>query len=258
MPRAASTVRTARPTLEHEGRLRESVGAQCIAGIDEAGRGPLAGPVVAAAVVLPVGFAHRHLHDSKKLSPARRAALYRELTTDLDIYWACAALDSADIDRLNILRATHEAMRRALLALPIRPDHALIDGLPVHPFPVPHTALVEGDALSLSIAAASVIAKVTRDRMMEEFDARFPAYGFSRHKGYPTSRHLAILARDGPCPIHRYSFRPVAEPHLAFAAYGSAAAAGLARRKGGGEVSPNLGLQGALPAFPPAGSQGGD
>ncbi len=256
MPRAASPSRPARPTLEHETRLREAGTAQIIAGIDEAGRGPLAGPVVAAAVILPDNFRHRHLHDSKKLTPARRQEIYRELTTSLDVVWACAALDAGEVDRLNILRATHEAMRRAFLALDRRADHALIDGLPVHPFPVAHTALVEGDALSLSIAAASVIAKVTRDRMMDEFDRQFPAYGFSRHKGYSTSRHLAILARDGPCPIHRYSFRPVAEPHLAFAAYGSEAAAGLGRRKGGGEVSAALGLPGALPTVPPAGPQG--
>ena len=255
MPRAASTVRTERPHLQHETRLRAESGGgiQIIVGIDEAGRGPLAGPVVAAAVVLPVDFTHRHLHDSKKLTPARRASIYRELTTDPAVSWTCAALEPAEIDRLNILRATHEAMRRALLALPVRPDHALIDGLPVQPFPVPHTALVEGDAISLSIAAASVVAKVTRDRIMEEWDARFPAYGFSRHKGYSTSQHLAILARDGPCPIHRYSFRPVAEPHLAFAAYGTPSAAGLARRKGGGEVPPTLGLQGALPPLPAEG-----
>ena len=220
--------------------------ARVIAGIDEAGRGPLAGPVVAAAVVLPDGFTHRHLHDSKKLSPARRQAIYRELTTSPAVVWACAALDACEVDRLNVLRATHEAMRRAVAGLSLRPDHALIDGLPVHPFPVPHTAIVEGDAISLSIAAASVIAKVTRDRMMEELDARFPAYGFSRHKGYATSQHLAILARDGPCPIHRYSFRPVAQPLLAFAAHGSAASSGLGRRDRGGPVPPAGGLQGAL------------
>ena len=109
-------------------------------------------------------------------------------------------------------------MRRALRSLARPATHALIDGLPVHPFPVPQTALVGGDAISLSIAAASVIAKVTRDRLMEAFDGQYPGYGFSRHKGYATSQHLAILARHGPCPIHRYSFRPVAQPRFAFAA----------------------------------------
>ena len=134
--------------------------------------------------------------------------------------WACAALDAGEVDRLNVLRAAHEAMRRAVLALALRPDHALIDGLPVHPFPIPHTAIVRGDGISLSIAAASVIAKVTRDRMMEGFGVQYPAYGFSRHKGYSTSRHLAILARDGPCPIHRRTFHPVAQTVLARAAGG--------------------------------------
>ncbi len=256
MPPAESPIRPDRPHLEHETRLRKSGGARVIAGIDEAGRGPLAGPVVAAAVVLPEGLEHRHLHDSKKLTPRRRQAIYRELTTAPDILWSCAALDAGDVDRLNILRATHEAMRRAVLGLACQPDHALIDGLPVHPFPIPHTAIVDGDSISLSIAAASVIAKVTRDRMMEAFDAQFPAYGFSRHKGYPTCQHLAILARDGPCPIHRYSFRPVAEPHLAFAAYGSAASAGLGRRKGSRQVPATVGLQGALPPVPPARPEG--
>ena len=207
---------SARPTLEHERRLRET-GCRIVVGIDEAGRGPLAGPVVAAAVVLPEGFAHSWLNDSKKLSSARRARVCGELTSDPAVLWACAVIEPAEIDRINILRATHEAMRRAFAALGPRPDHALIDGLPVHPFPAPQTALVEGDTLSLSVAAASVIAKVTRDRLMVEYDARYPAYGFASHKGYPTSRHLAILARDGPCPIHRYSFRPVGQPFLPFA-----------------------------------------
>ena len=246
MPSAASPVRSARPTLEHETRLRASGEATVIVGVDEAGRGPLAGPVVAAAVILPTNFRHRHLHDSKKLTAARRATIYRELTTDLEVVWACSVLDSSEVDRLNILRATHEAMRRAVLGLDRRPDHALIDGLPVHPFPIPHTAVVGGDAASLSIAAASVIAKVTRDRLMDELDARYPAYGFSRHKGYATSRHLAILARDGPCPIHRFSFRPVAQPLLAFAAHGSEASAGFARRKGGGAIPEARGVQDSL------------
>lgn len=256
MPRAVSPSRPDRPHLEHEGRLRASGLARLIAGIDEAGRGPLAGPVVAAAVILPEHFGHRHLHDSKKLSARRRSAIYEELTTSPDVSWAYAALDAGEVDRLNILRATHEAMRRAVLALAHRPDHALIDGLPVHPFPVAHTAIVEGDSISLSIAAASVIAKVTRDRMMEAFDAQYPAYGFSRHKGYSTRQHLAILARDGPCPIHRFTFRPVAEPFLAFAAHGSPASAGLGRRKGSGEIPAAVGLQVALPALSSARSEG--
>ena len=213
---AAPALPPARPHLDHETRLRLSGAATLIAGIDEAGRGPLAGPVVAAAVILPEGYSHRHLNDSKRLSAPRRERIYRELTADPAVTWAAAVVDSTEVDRLNILRATHEGMRRAFHALVQRPDHALIDGLPVHPFPVPHTALVGGDTISLSIAAASVIAKVTRDRLMEEFDGRYPGYGFSRHKGYATSHHLAILARHGPCPIHRFSFRPVAEPRFPF------------------------------------------
>ncbi len=187
-------------------------------GIDEAGRGPLAGPVVAAAVVLPEGFSHQHLHDSKKLSPGRRESIYQDLTANEPVLWAVAVVDSAEIDRLNILRATHAAMRRAVLALSQKPDYALIDGLPVNPFPIPHTAIVEGDGASLSIAAASVIAKVTRDRLMVEMDQRYPVYGFARHKGYATSHHLATLARHGPCPIHRYTFRPVGQPLFPFLA----------------------------------------
>ncbi len=218
MEDAALASPPARPHLEHETRLRSTGVATLVAGIDEAGRGPLAGPVVAAAVILPDGFTHRYLNDSKRLSSARRTKIYGELTSDLAVTWAVAVVDASEVDRLNILRATHEGMRRAFGALSRRPDHALIDGLPVHPFPVAHTALVGGDAISLSIAAASVIAKVTRDRLMQEFDGRYPGYGFSRHKGYATSAHLAILARHGPCPIHRFTFRPVSEPRFSFAA----------------------------------------
>ena len=217
MPGAASATLPARPHLENEARLRAAGTARFIAGIDEAGRGPLAGPVVAAAVILPPNFKHRRLHDSKRLTTRLRADIYRELTTSLDIVWACATVDAKEVDRLNILRATHEAMRRALRGLAQPADHALIDGLPVHPFPVPQTALVSGDVISLSIAAASVIAKVTRDRLMDELDTRFPAYGFSRHKGYATSDHLAALAREGPCPFHRFTFRPVSQPLLPIA-----------------------------------------
>ncbi len=209
-----------RPHLEHEARLLGTGRVLRVAGIDEAGRGPLAGPVVAAAVVLPAGFSHEILTDSKVLLPAVRAALFVELTTNPAIDWAFAVVDSAEIDRLNILRATHEAMRRAFAALPSRPEHVLIDGRPVHPFPVEHTAIIDGDAISLSIAAASIIAKVTRDRLMEEWHALYPLYGFAQHKGYATPDHLAILARDGPCPIHRYSFSPVAQPRFPFAVRG--------------------------------------
>ncbi len=182
-----------------------------VAGVDEAGRGPLAGPVSAAAVILPEGFTHALLDDSKKLTERKREHLYVELTTRHDVRFAVALLDAEEIDRLNILRATHEAMRRAVAQLSPPPGHVLIDGLPVRDFPLPHTALVGGDALSFSIAAASVIAKVTRDRLMLEMDAQYPAYGFAKHKGYGTAQHLAALRTHGPCPIHRRSFQPVRE-----------------------------------------------
>lgn len=208
------TAEAPRPHLEHEERLR-AAGVSLIAGIDEAGRGPLAGPVVAAAVVLPASFAHRKLHDSKQLAPALREEIFAELTADPRMCWSWAAAEPAEIDRINILRATHEAMRRALAGLAQRADHALIDGLPVRPFPIAHTALVRGDGISLSIAAASVLAKVTRDRLMDAADAEFPNYGFARHRGYATREHLAMLQRHGPCPLHRRSFAPVAE-QLAF------------------------------------------
>ena len=203
-----------RCSLRHERELRKA-GLEIIAGIDEAGRGPLAGPVVAAAVILPARFRHKTLTDSKQLSAAVREAIYGELTAaGCGVTWAVSIAGNEEIDRINILRATHEAMRRAVAALSVPPQHALIDGLPVRPFPVPHTALVGGDALSLSIAAASVIAKVTRDRIMREMDALYPGYQFSQHKGYGTAGHLAMLRAHGPCPIHRRSFLPVRQAQL--------------------------------------------
>lgn len=206
-------------SLRHERALRTR-GIARIAGVDEAGRGPLAGPVVAAAVVLPEKFRHKVLNDSKQLSHRRREEIYAELTAREEIAWAVAIAEVEEIDRINILRATHEAMRRAVAALALSPDHVLIDGLPVRPFPVEQTALVGGDAQSFSIAAASVIAKVTRDRIMVEMDARHPGYEFARHKGYGTALHLAKLRAHGPCPIHRRSFLPVQQAFFPFAASG--------------------------------------
>ncbi|HSH38629.1 MAG TPA: ribonuclease HII, partial [Chthoniobacterales bacterium] len=197
--------------FRHERKIR-ALGFSAVAGIDEAGRGALAGPVVAAAVILPEKFRHKRLNDSKQLLPERREEVYRDLTTNDGICWAVGVIDSAEIDELNILRATHKAMRTAIAALRTQADHALIDGLPVYPFPLPQTAVVDGDCLSLSIAAASVVAKVTRDMMMRDFCARFPEYCFSQHKGYATELHVARLHAHGPCPIHRRSFEPVAQP----------------------------------------------
>jgi ribonuclease HII len=196
-------------SLKYERSLFKT-GIQWVAGIDEAGRGPLAGPVVAAAVILPGKFRHKKLDDSKKLSAPVREEIYAELVSMTGFHWHVAAVEVEEIDRINILRASHQAMRLAVAGLRISPEHVLIDGLAVKPFPIPQTPIVGGDAISLSIAAASVIAKVTRDRIMREMHALYPDYDFDQHKGYSTSGHLAKLHKHGPCPIHRRSFEPVA------------------------------------------------
>ena len=200
-----------------------SAGARRVAGVDEAGRGPLAGPVVAAAVVFEREFLEAEaqrslagLDDSKKLPAARREFFHALLTACPRARIGVGSASVAEIDAVNILRATHLAMARALAQLAPPPDLALVDGLPVQGLPVPHRAVVGGDAASLSIAAASVIAKVTRDRLMVALAAEFPAYGFERHKGYGTPEHLAALRRHGPCPAHRKSFEPVAQLTLEF------------------------------------------
>src|SRR5436305_1675644 len=200
--------------FRYEKKLR-AIGVARIAGIDEAGRGALAGPVVAAAVVLPEKFRHRRLNDSKQLAPELREQIYFDLVSNAEVRWTVGIVDSVEIDRINILRASHRAMRLAIEALIDPPNHVLIDGLPVIPFPLPQTAIIDGDCISLSIAAASVIAKVTRDRMMRDFCAHFPQYCFDQHKGYGTELHLLKLHEFGPCPIHRRSFEPVAQPLLA-------------------------------------------
>ena len=191
-------------------------GVRLIAGVDEAGRGPLAGPVVAAAVILPADWISHGLpvelsrtHDSKQLAPAEREHLFELYVTNPGIRFAVAMVEAADIDALNILRATHRAMNEALARLDPPPEHVLVDGLPVKSIAFPQTAIVGGDARSFAIAAASIVAKVTRDRVMTEYDRRYPDYGFGRHKGYGTPEHLAALARCGPCPIHRRSFAPL-------------------------------------------------
>jgi ribonuclease HII len=200
-------------SFERECALREQ-GIFLVAGVDEAGRGPLAGPVVAAAVIFREHAAPKGLDDSKKLTPPRREALYAELTAASHVAWAVSVQDAETVDRLNILRATHLAMREAVRALSPAAEHALIDGLPVRDFPIAQSALVGGDALSFSIAAASVVAKVTRDRLMAEADRQFPEYGFAAHKGYGTAAHLDALRRHGPSPLHRRSFAPVAQLEL--------------------------------------------
>ncbi len=191
--------------------MLHSAGVFPVCGVDEVGRGCIAGPVYAAAVILPASFQHSTLNDSKKLTPAQREQIYQELVHDPLVCWSVASIDVEVIDSINILRASHEAMRQAIAGLRIKPAHALIDGLPVHPFPVQQTALVKGDACSLSIAAASVLAKVTRDRWMLTMDVEYPGYDFGVHKGYATKAHLAKLRANGACPIHRRSFAPVAQ-----------------------------------------------
>lgn len=198
------------PSLHHENQLRQA-GFQCITGIDEAGRGPLAGPVSVAAVILPEDFDHAVLNDSKKLSEKQRDRLYDEITADGSIRWHAEMVEADEIDRLNILQATWAGMRRCALALNPRPDAALIDGKPVRDFPIHHVALVKGDSLSHSIAAASIIAKVRRDRLMIALAEKYPGYGFEIHKGYPTPAHQRALKKLGPCPVHRRSFAPVAQ-----------------------------------------------
>lgn len=195
-------------TIEHDLAGR---GYARMAGVDEAGRGPLAGPVAAAAVILPGDFLCPLLDDSKKLTKRRRETLYHEITGNASVIWAVALVGPEEIDEINILRATHKAMALALGGLSKTPDIALVDGMPVKGLPVPHEALVKGDGMSLSIAAASVIAKVTRDRFMERIDSEFPAYGFARHQGYGTREHLEALRKHGPCRHHRRSFQPVSQ-----------------------------------------------
>lgn len=187
-----------------------------VAGVDEAGRGPLAGPVVAAAVVLPTRWLEaglpaglEGLNDSKQLTAPQRDRFFAELTTGAEVQFAIAQMDADSVDRWNILQATHRAMNQALAGLSPAPGHVLVDGRRVPSLGYPQTALVKGDARSYSIAAASVLAKVTRDQLMQEFDRRWPAYGFAEHKGYGTPRHLAALAAHGPCAIHRQTFAPM-------------------------------------------------
>lgn len=180
-----------------------------IAGVDEAGRGPLAGPVAVAAVILDPARPIAGLGDSKALSEARRDAL-EPLIRERALAWHVEMVSAAEIDRLNILRATLEGMARALRALSPGADHALIDGNRLPPgLPCPAEALVKGDAREPAIMAASILAKVARDRWMCELDARHPGYGFALHKGYPTPAHLENLRRLGPCAEHRRSFAPV-------------------------------------------------
>ncbi len=212
---AAYTVSMARVTkcgwaLENAARRR---GAARIAGLDEVGRGPIFGPVVAAAVILPHSFRLDGLTDSKLLTERQREAFDAEIRVSAEA-WAIAAVDTETIDRINIRRASLLAMRMAVEQLAVAPDYLLIDGRDTIDWPCAQQAVVGGDARSLSIAAASVLAKVHRDRLLVEFDAVYPGYGLARHKGYCSAEHIEALKRLGPTPLHRKSFAPVAERNL--------------------------------------------
>lgn len=195
------------PDLEYEKTYAE---LGIVIGVDEAGRGPLAGPVSVGAAILPEGFSHPLIDDSKKLTERRRELLYDELSENEEICWAVGIVDAEEVDEVNVLKATHLGMARAVKALGVEPGMCLIDGLAVPKFPYPHVGIVKGDSKSLSIATASIFAKVERDRMMREAALLYPEYGFERHKGYGTKAHLEALVKHGPCPIHRRSFAPVA------------------------------------------------
>lgn len=189
-----------------------------IAGIDEAGRGPLAGPVVAAALIFNRDYIEREqsnlferLTDSKKLTENQRNTFYDILTDNPLIDVGIGVSEATEIDQINILRATHAAMLRAVQKLTSPPDHILVDGLAVKTLPEPVTPIVKGDSKSISIAAASVVAKVFRDRIMLQLDKDYPVYRFAKHKGYGTGEHMQALLENGPCPAHRRSFRPVRE-----------------------------------------------
>lgn len=182
--------------------------AHCIAGVDEVGRGPLVGAVVTAAVILDPGRPIKGLADSKKLSEKRRLALYDEIN-EKALAWSLGRAESAEIDQLNILHATMLAMQRAVAGLSVAPDYILVDGNRCPALPVPAMAVVKGDSLVAEISAASIMAKVSRDREMVELDKLFPQYGFAKHKGYPTALHLEMLALHGVTPHHRRSFAPV-------------------------------------------------
>lgn len=191
-------------TYEYENELKTK-GYEIVCGVDEAGRGPLAGPVFAAAVILPAGLEDIGINDSKKLSEKKREELFGVIT-EKAVSWAVASASEKEIDELNILNATFLAMKRAVNALTVRPDIALIDGNRKPNTGIEEVTLVKGDAKSISIAAASVLAKVSRDRYLCELDGLYPEYQFKKHKGYPTKLHYEMIKKYGISPVHRLSF----------------------------------------------------
>ena len=193
---------------EYENNLYED-GLSYIAGVDEVGRGPLVGPVVASAVILPKGFFHKDIKDSKKLSEKKRDYLYGVIMKNA-ISVGIGIIDNKRIDEINIYEATKEAMKEAINNLSVKPNHILIDAMPLD-LDIPSTSIIKGDAKSESIAAASIIAKVTRDKMMYELDKKYPMYDFKHNKGYSTKTHLAALQKYGIISLHRKSYRPVSD-----------------------------------------------
>lgn len=198
-------------TYEYE-NLYRSQGFAVVCGVDEAGRGPLAGPVFAAAVILPDGLENIGLNDSKKLTEKKRDALF-DIITEKAVAWCVASADEKEIDELNILNATFLAMKRAVDGLAVRPDLALIDGNRRPGTGIREETIVKGDAKSISIAAASILAKVSRDRYMLELDKKYPEYCFAKHKGYPTALHYEMIKKYGVSPVHRLSFLKTLDKH---------------------------------------------
>lgn len=186
-----------------------SKGFKQVAGIDEAGRGPLAGPVVAAACILPPSYYLSGLNDSKQLNAKFRRSLFESLLADSRIIYGVGIISSEEIDRVNIYEATKLAMYEAIRQLSVAPDYLLVDGMALNGFSIPSLKIIKGDQLSQSIAAASIIAKETRDLLMGNFHQQWPMYGFDQHKGYGTQKHMEALRQHGPCPIHRFTFKPV-------------------------------------------------
>lgn len=200
-----------RPSMTIYERSAHEKGFKQVAGIDEAGRGPLAGPVVAAACIIPHGVVIREIDDSKKLNPEQREYFYQKITQDPRFTYAVAVVSHTVIDAINIFQATMRAMLEAVAQLKTEPDLLLVDGLKLpHPH-IPTEKIIGGDGLSQSIAAASILAKVTRDAIMRQYHEEYPQYGFDRHKGYSTEVHLDAIAQHGICPIHRRSFEPCKE-----------------------------------------------
>lgn len=195
--------------------LAYAKGFHCVVGLDEAGRGPLAGPVVASVCYIPKGILIPYINDSKQLTPIMRRQLFMQLVNDPDIHYGIGIVDHGEIDRINIHQATFQAMFMALEQLTaVKPDYLLIDGFKLPHPSLPSEKIIKGDTLSQSIAAASIIAKETRDELMMQYDLQFPEYGFRDHKGYGTERHLKAIEEFGPCAIHRLTYEPVKSQRL--------------------------------------------